>query len=106
MFAIGSGQPFAASQLTAASPAGTARQTVPVGCARRWMSFRTWAFCGSIRDRIPPRETRLCVFALKSAHPAGVVPGLSSRFAAVSIAYSDCGLAWYVETRETGVSVL
>src|SRR3954447_1246728 len=34
-FVARSGQPAVTSQLTAASPAGTARQTVPFGCVRR-----------------------------------------------------------------------
>src|SRR6185437_11964084 len=84
-FVVASGQPFCTSQLTAASPAGTARQTVPGGWVRRWRSFSTWPLRGSMRDRMPPRLTRLCVFALKSAQPAGVTPFFRVGWAAVSI---------------------
>ena len=80
-----SGQPFLMSQLTAASPCGTASHTVPGGCVRRWMSFSTWRFCGSMRERMPPRATRSCVLALKSAHPAGVPFAGICFFAADSI---------------------
>ena len=96
--------PVETSQLAARSPCGTASHTVPAGCVRRWMSFSTCDLRGSIRLVMPSRDTRLCVFALKSAHPDGGPVDGSCFLAAVSMSKSGSGLAVVAEIRDTGVS--
>ena len=92
------------SQLAARSPCGTGSHTVPGGCLVRWMSFSTCDCCGSMRLVIPPRATRLCVFALKSAHPAGGPFEWICAFASVSSWKSGSGRACVGPTFETGAS--
>ena len=78
---VTSGQPTVMSQLTAASPCGTASHTVPGGCVLggRCRSFSTWFFCGSMRERMPPRVHQVVRLRVEERPPGGCLAGLDQR---------------------------